>query len=225
VEHSEPEVEQARGDRLAVDERVPFVQVPAARPHDERRDLLVQAVPLLRRLERDLPAHRLVEVPLPLDDVLPGGRARVLEVGHEDARSRVERVDHHLALDRAGDLDAAVEQIRGRRRDAPVALTYLPRLRWERRAHPRLQLRLPLAPPLEQLGAARTQLPLEKRNERERIRRENVLATRSEQVDAGGSCRDVAHRAAALNCASSVEPSSASVEVSPLLTARATASK
>ena len=50
------------------------------------------------------------------------GDERVLEVGHEDARARVERVDHHLALDRPGDLDAPVVEVRGRRRDAPVAV-------------------------------------------------------------------------------------------------------
>ncbi len=55
--HVQAEVEERRRDRLAVDERVPLGQVPAARPDQERRDLVVQPVRLVRRLERDLAAH------------------------------------------------------------------------------------------------------------------------------------------------------------------------
>ena len=106
--HVQPEVEERGRDRLLVHERVPLRQVPAARPDQQRRDFLVQPVRLVRRLERDLAAHGVGHIPLPLDDVLPPRRARVLVVGHEDAGARVERVDHHLAVDRAGDLAAAV---------------------------------------------------------------------------------------------------------------------
>ena len=74
-----------------------------------------------RRVERDRPLERIGEVPLALDAVLPGRRVRVLEVGHEDLRARVERVDHHLPVDRAGDLDAPVGDLVGERRDPPVA--------------------------------------------------------------------------------------------------------
>ncbi len=109
--HVQAEVEERGRDRLAVDESVPLGQVPAARPDQERRDLLVEAVRLVRRLERDLAAHGVGHVPLPLDDVLPLRRARVLVVGHEHAGAGVERVDHHLAVDRAGDLAAAVAEI------------------------------------------------------------------------------------------------------------------
>ena len=47
----------------------------------------------------------------PVDEVVPGRRGRVLEVRHEDVRARVERVDDHLAVDRPGDLDAAIEEV------------------------------------------------------------------------------------------------------------------
>ena len=87
----------------------------AARPGASRAgarasvaDLVVQLVDLLALLEPDRPVDRLGEVPLPVDHVLPGRRVRVLEVGHEDLRARVERVDHHLPVGRAGDLDAPV---------------------------------------------------------------------------------------------------------------------
>ena len=56
----------------------------------------------------------------------PGRRVRVLEVGHEHLRARVEGVDHHLAVDRAGDLDAAVLQL-GRRRRRPASRPRAPR--------------------------------------------------------------------------------------------------
>ncbi len=66
----------------------------------------------------------------PCDDVGPGRRERVLEVGHEDARAGVERVDRHLGLGRPGDLAAAVVQV-GRRRAPPAS-----RLRGRRPSRP-----------------------------------------------------------------------------------------
>jgi hypothetical protein len=62
---------------------------------------------------------------LSLDVVRPCRRVRVLEIGHEHLRARVERVDDHLAIDRAGDLDAAVLQVRRNRSDAPVAAAHI----------------------------------------------------------------------------------------------------
>ena len=49
------------------------------------------------------------------------GVAGVLEIGHEGLRRGIQRVDDHLAVDRTGDLHAAVLQIGRHRRDAPVA--------------------------------------------------------------------------------------------------------
>ena len=68
---------------------------------------------------------RVDQVRLALDHVRPGRRVRVLEVGHEDLRARVERVDHHLPLGRAGDLDAPVLEVGRRLGDLPVALADL----------------------------------------------------------------------------------------------------
>src|SRR5690606_10123588 len=58
--------------------------------------------------EVDAPADRVRQVELSLDHVRPGRARRVLEVGEPHLRARVERVDGHLAVGRAGDLDAAV---------------------------------------------------------------------------------------------------------------------
>src|SRR5919197_2861733 len=131
-------------------------EVPAARPDDQRRRLLAERVRLLRGLEPDRPAHRVAEVRLALDDVRPGRRARILEVGHEDARARVQRVDHHLPVDRPRDLAAPVAEVGRRGRDRPVGLAYVPGLLEEVRPA------AALAPQLEELLPLRAELALEK---------------------------------------------------------------
>jgi hypothetical protein len=52
VEHEQGEIEDAAGDALAVHQHVLFVQVPAARTHDQGRDLVVQLVLLAVLLQR-----------------------------------------------------------------------------------------------------------------------------------------------------------------------------
>ena len=157
AEEVEAEVEQARRHRRAVDLEVPLLQVPAARPHEQGRRLLVQAVLLLAGVELDRAVERVRQVDLALDAVLPGRRVRVLEVGHEHLRARVERVDHHLPVDRAGDLDAAVLQLGRDRRDAPVALADLLRLGEEVGQLAVAQPLRPLVPRVEQLAAPRAE--------------------------------------------------------------------
>ena len=135
VEREQAEVEQAGRHRHAIDPQVFLVEVPAARANHQHR--------LLReRLERVVPARaagarirrapvrrppveragdRLPQRALAGQQVVPGWRGAVLEVGHEAVRAGVEGVDHHLRVGRTGDLDAAVEQRGRQRRDAPVA--------------------------------------------------------------------------------------------------------
>ena len=76
------------------------------------RRVAQRVAPAVRAGECERAAHRLHAVHLAGHHVGPGRRERVLEVGHEDARARVERVDHHLPLDRSGDLDPAVGEVR-----------------------------------------------------------------------------------------------------------------
>src|SRR3546814_3951931 len=66
------------------------------------------------------PPPRVEQICLPLDDIGPAWRRRVLEVGHENLRARVERVDHHLAVCRAGNLYAAIEEVGGNVADPPI---------------------------------------------------------------------------------------------------------
>ena len=145
VEEREREVDQAAGDRLPVDEHVLLREVPPARAHQERRDLLVELVLLsFGRAERQRPPDRVLQVLVPDHDVAPGGRERVLEVRHEDVRAGVERVDHHLALDRSGDLHEPPGEVLGDSGDLPVALADLLRLGEELELLPPIQLALPL---------------------------------------------------------------------------------
>src|SRR5437764_13786227 len=83
VEAREPEVEEARGDRSAVHEHMPLLQMPRARPDDERRRLVRQPARVLRRLERDRLPDGVTEALAPGHDVRPRRCTRVHEVGPE----------------------------------------------------------------------------------------------------------------------------------------------
>ena len=147
------EIENRAGYRLAVDQHVLFDEVPAARAHEQRRDLLVEAVRFaFRSREFDGAADRVAQVDLAFDHVVPGRGIRVLEVRHEDIRARVERIDHHLAVGRAGDFDAAVLQVLGRGGDFPAAFAYGLRLGQEVRQLAGVELSLALRAAAEQLA-------------------------------------------------------------------------
>src|SRR4029077_5695286 len=83
----ETEVEQRARHRFAVDKNMLLCQVPAARPDQKRRDLVVQPVLLaLRTGEGDGAVYRVAEIELAFDIVLPGGRIGILKIRHKDAR-------------------------------------------------------------------------------------------------------------------------------------------
>ena len=65
-------------------------------------------------------------------------------------------------------------------------------------------------PPLEQLAAPRIQLAVQARDEVERLAREDFLVGGGEDLHVG----ERAHTGSFVNCASSVEPLSASVSLS-----------
>src|SRR5215218_1630587 len=152
-----------------------LLEVPAAWPHEQGRGLVVQPVALVRRLQLDRAFDRLGQVRLALEQVGPGGRVRVLEVGHEHARARVEGVDHHLPVGRAGDLHPAVTERLRHGLDRPVALANLPRLGQEVWQLARAQPFLPLGARREQLAPPRPEAPLELLDERHRFRSQHFL--------------------------------------------------
>ena len=159
VEEEQPEVEQGRRYRVAVDEHVGVDQVPAAgSDHQRRRVLTERVVAPVRRGQLDGAPDGVDQVDLALDQVPPGGGARVLEVGHEHPGAGVEGVDHHLPVDRPGDLAAAVGQV-GRSRRPPS--TRPPECRRSPRASPgsprrRCGAGAPSSPPAVAGGWART---------------------------------------------------------------------
>ena len=124
----EPEVEERCRDRPAVDDGMAFVQVPASRPHHERRRGVVEGVVLAFVVVLDGPGHGIDEVGLAVEGVAPGRRVGVFEVGHEHPGSRVEGVDHHLSIHRTGDLDSAVDEVGRGWGDAPIGRPNLCRL-------------------------------------------------------------------------------------------------
>ena len=220
VEEGEAEVEEARGDGLALDEQMAFREVPAARADHERRHLLVEAIGLLRRLEGDRAAHSVVDVALALDDIGERRGERVLEVGHEHACARIERVDHHLPVDRARDLAPSIAEIGWRLGHLPVVLPQVAGLLEERWALAGVEPGLALSAALEQLEPRRVQLSVKKRDEVEGFARQHLLVRGGEDLDGRGG-----HAGVSSNCASSVEPRRARVDDSPPETASTTRSK
>ena len=180
VEQVQPEVEQRAGHRRAVDLEVALDEVPAARPDDERRQRVAEAVFLaLGRGERQRPTHRVLQCGLAADHVRPGWRKGILEVGHEDLGARVERVDRHLGLGRAGDLDASVVQVRRRRCDRPFRVADRRRLGQEVQRLAGGHARRPVATGREDLLAARLELAVKTAQEFESVGCQDALDARN----------------------------------------------
>ena len=129
MEKVKPEIEDAAGDLLAVDQHVLLVQMPAARSRHQYRGLVVQFVFLSFLVKSDGAAHRIAQVDLTVDHVVPSRRIGVFEVGHEYGAAAVERVDHHLAIGGTGDFNPTVEHVGGLRRDLPFGTADARRLR------------------------------------------------------------------------------------------------
>jgi hypothetical protein len=99
----------------------------------------------------------------------------VLEVGHEHAGPGVQRVDDHLAVDGAGDLHAAVLQVRRQRRHGPVGLANRQRLLEKIGLLARVEARLPGHARGHELGQARPQLAGQRRDELQRAGGQDLL--------------------------------------------------
>ncbi len=132
----------------------------------------------LRAGEGDGAPHGIAEVELPLEIVAPGGGVRVLEIRHEDPRARVQRVDDHFAVHGAGNLDAAVQQVSGNRRDGPVRLAHRTRLWQEFGALAGVETSLARHAAREQLLAAQLTRPRQHRKEAPRLGRQDLCKPR-----------------------------------------------
>ncbi len=127
MEEVKAEVEDGPGHGLAIDEDVLFDEVPAAWTHKEDGNLVVELVLLLRGgvSEGNRAADGVAQVELAFEEIVPQRRAGIFKVGHEDLGAGVEGVDDHFAIDRAGDLDAAIHEVGGQRSDGPCGLANL----------------------------------------------------------------------------------------------------
>ena len=123
-----------------------------------------------RIAERDPLAHRVDEVHLSLDQIVPARRRRILEIGHVDIGAAIERVDHHLAVGRAGDFYAAVPDVERDRRNPPIALAYSLGLRQEIRFPTAIEPALDLGTAGEEATPLRSEFTLEVRDESDRLR-------------------------------------------------------
>ncbi len=123
VEEIQCKIEDGPGNRLAVDQHVLLVEVPASRARNQDRNPVVEPVGPSTLLEPDRAAHCVVQVDLAVDHVGPGRAVGVLEICHERGGSRVERVDDHLPVRRPGDLHPTVQHVGRLRRNAPFRLS------------------------------------------------------------------------------------------------------
>src|SRR5215204_2310938 len=116
-------------------------------------------------IEGDGAFDRIFHVELALQHVVPGGAVGVLEVSHPAARPRVQRVDRHLSVGWPRQLHTPVLKVVWDRRDLPVALPALPRLRQEIRHLAGADSLLPLGPHGKELFHSPPVLPRELRHE------------------------------------------------------------
>ncbi len=174
------EVEQCTNHRLAVDEHMLLGQVPATGPHDRYGQVTVVERVLLavRRGERQLVTVGVVQRDLALDHVRPVRSVGVLEIGEPHLGAGVERIDGHLRVGRAGDLDASVLQGDRGRRDPPVGLTHVAGLVEEVEGARLADRRTPVDPRLHQLVPPAPEHALQLGHERQRLRRQDLVLPR-----------------------------------------------
>ena len=176
VEQEQPEVEQARATRA----RPSTSTCRSSRCQPRGRTTSV------RRLAGKLVALalRAGEVELPVDRVAAASAwpPRTLAQVGDSASSRsamntlapeLSALMSHLPLGGPGDLDAPVEQVRGRLRHAPVTGSDVRRLRQEVQRRPRGERRPTLRPPRQQRPPPLPERPLQVRQERQRRGRED----------------------------------------------------
>jgi hypothetical protein len=121
----------------------------------------------------DLPADRVVQVELPVDDVEPGRRGGVLEISHPYPRSGVERADGHLLSWRSGDFAATVREPGSDRRDSPGRIL-ADFCRFDRKAK-RQPLVVAAAPDRQQLGPPTGELAVQSTHEVQRVVGKNLF--------------------------------------------------
>ena len=123
--------------------------MPAPWPDEQDSELLAQLVFFpFRTAEANGAPNGIAQIDLTLNHVAPRRRIRVLEIRHKHFCTGVEGVDHHLAIGRPSDLDAAVAQIGRNRSAGPIAITNVFRFAEKIERLARIQPSLTLLPAL-----------------------------------------------------------------------------
>src|SRR5262249_38893510 len=106
VEEVEAEIHEGARNLGSIRRDMILKQMPAAGADDQNCRLRPDVVAPARLFlgEADLAKPVVHEIELAFDDILPGWREGVLEVGHEHARAGIQRVDDHLARRWPGNL-------------------------------------------------------------------------------------------------------------------------
>ena len=175
VEEDEAEVDETGGRRATIDLHVTLGKMPTAGPDDQGGDLVVDGVALAVATQREVMADGVTNVDLAVEHVVPGWGTRILKVGHEHPRAGVQGINHHLALGRAGDLDATIEQVLGRRGHRPRARPNLGGLGQEVGSQTGVELLLAYASTPKQLDATVSEGSHEVGDEGGGFRREDLV--------------------------------------------------
>ena len=178
MEEIEAEIEDGAGNALAIDDHVRFIEVPATRAADEDGGLVAQLVALALVFEADRASRGIAQVDLALHHHVPRRCRGVFQAGHEALRAAVEGVDHHLAVARPGDLDAAIGQICRGGAHLPAAIITDRRI-FRRKADEAFLIdpRLPLIPRTQQGQPGRIVHAMQLGNEGQRFGGEDGLVT------------------------------------------------
>src|SRR5438874_8087039 len=173
--------------------------MPTARTDQQHRNIFLQLVTLsFRAGKTDRPPDRIPQIDLALNHIRPRRRIRVFEIGHENLCAGIERINHHLAIARSGNLDPPIAQIRWNRCAGPVALTDRFCFRQKIECFATIESDLSILPALQTFFPAIAESALQLRNEGERFRANDFKKRRRKfaaQPDAWRSWdRGTAHR-------------------------------
>lgn len=151
-------------------------QMPSTWPHHQRRYRIGELVRLAFRTgERDGAIDRIAHIDLPVQEIGPGRRVGVFEIGHENVRAAIESVDHNLAIHRARNLDPAVRQGRRNRGNRPVTGADLRSVRKEVRKVAGIDGGLPELALLEKVLPGGVEFLAQFLDELDRLRGQNFL--------------------------------------------------
>ena len=192
VEDIEAEIEQRAGHGNAIDQDMALVQVPAARADDQDGGVIIDliALAILGIGEIDLATDGVAQIDLAFHEVRPERCRGVLEIGHEAFGAGIQRVDDHLAVDRAGNLDAAVLQIGRGRTHGPFAGADVRGFVREHQQRALVQLFLAFLAVTQQGLAALFEAAVQAGEEAQRLVGENVAIAgfqMAQNFDTGGS--------------------------------------